>query len=413
MPTTRARLSIADACTVIGDAGFGAHPPGVGLELEWFVVDADGRRVSDPDRVRTALDVGGPLPHHSRITFEPGGQLEISTPPSPDGPTALAVAEADGLAARTRIGADGLAVVGVGADAGGLRPRVIDEPRYRAMATYFDALGAAGATMMRGTASLQVNVGYAQDVDAQWEYVHDLAPVVAAMFANSPLLDGRPSGWQTTRLATWAALDPPRTRPVATGRGARNTWIQYALDAPVMLIRNGDDCTVPSEPLTLRAWIHDGHELGHPTADDIAYHLTTLFPPIRPRGWLELRMLDALPEPWWHIAAAVTVTAIADAPTRIRLAPVVAGARELWLDAAWHGVHHEGLGARAEAVVDAVIPSLARSGYDATLIGRTEEFAADYVHRRRSLADDLLDAWQAHGVLAPPPEPVPVVAVAG
>ena len=410
MPTLRARLSIADACTVIGDAGFGARPPGVGLELEWFVVDAAGRRVVDPARIGAALDIDGPLPHHSRITFEPGGQLEISTLPSPDGPRALAVAEADALEARTRLGVAGLAVVGVGCDAGALQPRVIDEPRYRAMDTYFDALGAAGATMMRSTASLQVNVGYAPDVDAQWEYAHDLAPVVAAMFANSPLLDGRPSGWQTTRLATWAALDPPRTRPVATAPGARNTWIQYALDAPVMLIRANDDCTVPSEPLTLRAWIHDGHALGHPTEDDVAYHLTTLFPPIRPRGWLELRMLDALPEPWWHIAAAVTVTALADGATRDRLAPIVAGARDLWLDAAWHGVHHPVLGALATEVVDAVIPALAPSGYDATLIGRTEEFAADYVHRHRSLADDLLDAWTAHGTLAPPPEAVPAAA---
>ena len=410
MPSTRAHLSVADACTVIGDAGFGARPPGVGLELEWFVVDAGGRRVTDPTRIRHALEADGPLPHASRITFEPGGQLEISTPPAADGPGALDVAETDARAARTRLGAAGLALVGVGADAGGLRPRVVDEPRYRAMDTYFDALGAAGATMMRGTASLQINVGYAPDVDAQWEYAHDLAPVVAAMFANSPLLDGCPSGWQTTRLATWAALDPPRTRPVATAPGARTTWIQYALDAPVMLIRADDDCTVPDATLTLRAWIRDGHALGHPTEDDVAYHLTTLFPPIRPRGWLELRMLDALPEPWWQIAAAVTVTALVDAPTRARLEPVVAGARDHWLDAAWHGIHHEGLGARAQAVVDAVVPALGRMGYSPTLIARVEEFASTYVARRRSLADDLLDAWQAHGALAPPPEPVPASA---
>jgi glutamate--cysteine ligase len=410
MPTLRARLSIADACTVIGDAGFGARPPGVGLELEWFVVDAAGRRVIDPARIGAALDIDGPLPHHSRITFEPGGQLEISTLPSPDGPRALAVAEADALEARTRLGVAGLAVVGVGCDAGALQPRVIDEPRYRAMDTYFDALGAAGATMMRGTASLQVNVGYGPDVDAQWEYAHDLAPVVAAMFANSPLLDGRPSGWQTTRLATWAALDPPRTRPVATAPGARNTWIQYALDAPVMLIRGADDCTVPAEPLTLRAWIRDGHALGHPTEDDVAYHLTTLFPPIRPRGWLELRMLDALPEPWWHVAAAMTITALTDPVTRARLEPVVAGARAHWLDAAWHGVHHAALGDRAQAVCDAVLPALARSGYDAPLLAAAEEFAGTYVACRRSLADDLLDAWRTSGALAPPPEAVPAAA---
>ena len=56
------------------------------------------------------------------------------------------------------------------------------------------------------------------------------------------------------------------------------------------------------------------------------------------------------------------------------------------------------------------IPALSPSGYDTTLIGRTVEFADDYVHARRSLADDLLDAWQAHGALAPPPEAVPASA---
>jgi glutamate--cysteine ligase len=403
-------LSVADACTVIGEAGFGPRPPGVGLELEWFVIDRAGRRVTDPARVGVALEAGGALPHASRITFEPGGQLEISTRPAPDGPTAIALAEADALAARTRLADAGLAVVAVGTDAGGLCPRVTDAPRYRAMDEYFDGLGAAGATMMRGTASMQVNVGYAPDVDAQWEYAHDLAPVLAATFAHSPLLDGRPSGWQSSRLATWAALDPPRTRPVATAPGARNTWIQYALDAPVMLIRGEDDCTVPTEALTLRAWLRDGHALGHPTAEDVEYHLTTLFPPIRPRGWLELRMLDALPEPWWQAAAAVTVTALTDPPTRARLEPVVAGARAHWLDAAWHGVHHEGLARRAQCVLETVLPALAPLGHAPAVVAAAEDLLVRYITRGRSLADDLLDAWQSSGALAPPPERVPTPA---
>jgi glutamate--cysteine ligase len=407
MPSTRARLSIADACAVIGEAGFGTAPPGFGLELEWFVVDAGGRRVAEPERIRAALDADGPLPYRSRITFEPGGQLELSSVAAPSAPAALEHAETDALAARTRLAAAGLAVVATGVDPRGPGERVVDEPRYRAMDGYFEARGCAGASMMRGTASMQVNVGYADDVDAQWEYVHDLAPVLAAMFANSPLVHGRPSGWQSTRLATWAALDPPRTRPVASEPGARNAWIHYALDAPVMLIRSGGDCIVPEPGLTLRAWVEDGHPLGHPLADDIAYHLTTLFPPIRPRGWLELRALDALPHPWWQVAAGVASVAIADGSVRSRLAPVVAGSRERWLDAAWLGVHHLAIGARARAVMAAVVPALAGAGFEPGLITRAEEFATDYVERGRSLADDALDAWHADGTVLPPIEPVP------
>ena len=289
--------------------------PGVGFELEWFV-RRDGEDVTDRASILAAIATGGPLPHGSRITFEPGGQVEVSTPPAPDGPTAVDHAAEDALAVRTRLATAGMELVAVGLDAGGPRRRVADEPRYAAMARYFDRLGSAGATMMCGTASLQVNIGFDGDLDAHWEYAHDLAPVLGAMFAHSPLVDGRPSGWQSSRLAVWAALEPRRTGPVPTRPGARNAWIRYALDAPVMLMHQRSDCVVPSPVPTLREWIEQGHDGTYPDADDVGYHLTTLFPPVRPRGWIELRVLDALPEPWWRVAAAITVTALGDRAVR-------------------------------------------------------------------------------------------------
>lgn len=410
MPTARATLSLADACAVIGDAGFGHRPPGVGLELEWFVVGADGSRITDIALVRDALAADGPLPSGSRVTFEPGGQLELSTPPSTDGPGAIDAASADALAARTRLADTGLGLVGVGVDAGGPRPLVLAEPRYTAMAEYFAAQGSAGAAMMRTTASLQVNVGFTGDVAAQWELAHDLAPVLAAMFANSPLVDGRPSGWQSTRLATWAALDPARTRPVPDAADPRRAWVDYALDAPVMLVHDGGECLVPERQLSLREWVTAGHPLGFPEVADVEYHLTTLFPPIRPRGWLELRVLDALPEPWWRVAAAVAVTALTDAEARRQLAPAVAGARDRWLDAAWHGVHDPDLAGKGAAVLHAVEPALARTGYDDTIRTAVHDFGSRFVAVGRSPADELLDAWTARGALAPAPDPVLVPA---
>ncbi|MGZ6887046.1 MAG: glutamate-cysteine ligase family protein [Acidimicrobiia bacterium] len=408
MPTPPPQLTIEAACAVIGEAGFGAQPFGVGLELEWFVVDESGAPCTDTAAMRRAIEADGRLPRGSRVTFEPGGQIEISTPPETEGPAALEAADADALAARTRLAAHGWSCVAVGLDATGSRPRVLDEPRYRAMAEYFEGDGCAGATMMRNTASLQVNVGYTDDLDAQWDYAHDLAPVLAAAFANSPFIDGRPSGWQSTRLATWAALDPARTRPVANGRpGARNAWLQYALDAPVMLVHDGDDCTVPQPSMTLREWIETGNPAGGPTPDDVAYHLTTLFPPIRPRGWLELRMLDALPEPWWSVAAAVTMTALTDPDTRAFLTPVLDGARDRWLDAAWKGVHDAAIADLARAVFAATNPALMRAGFGPDLVERVEGFRACYLDRDRSPADDLLDGWSATGSVAPAPEPLP------
>ena len=406
MATPRPTLTIADACAVIGEAGHGPRPYGVGLELEWFVTRG-GRPVSDIASIRAAIECHGPLPHSSRITFEPGGQLEISAPPSSNGPDAVRGAELDAAAVMTRLGEAGMRCVAVGLDATGSRDRVLDEPRYRAMAQYFAAQGSAGAVMMCNTASLQINVGFHDDPEPQWELAHDLAPVLGAMFAHSPLVAGRPSGWQSSRLAVWSALDPRRTLPVASKTDARNAWTRYALDAPVMLIHTGDTCTVPDGDLTLRSWIEVGHPLGHPDADDVAYHLTTLFPPIRPRGWLELRMIDALPHPWNQVAAAIGITTLSDPELGAALAPIVSGCRDLALTAAWHGVHDPTMGATACAVLDATLPVLEQAGYDDPVIAATREFASRYTRRSRSPADDRLDAWAATGALAPDAEPVP------
>ena len=406
MPAARPTLTITDACSVISEAGFGVRPPGIGLELEWFVT-SDGVPVTEPAVIQAAIDTGGALPGESRITFEPGGQLEISAPPSTCGPSALDLAERDASEVIARLANAGMRCVAVGLDAGAPRGRVIHEPRYRAMEQYFATRGSAGAVMMCATASMQINVGFREDVDAQWELAHDLAPVLGAIFAHSPLVSGRPSGWQSTRLAVWAALDPARTRPVAQKADARNDWTRYALDAPVMLIRDTHECVVPNRALTLREWVDRGHPVGAPTVDDVGYHLTTLFPPIRPRGWLELRVLDALPHPWWKVAAAITITALTNPSVGSELEPIVNGCRELGLTAAWWGVHDPALGATACRVIDAILPALEPAGYPPDLVAAARDFAARYTHRGRSLADDRLDAFAASGALAPGPEPLP------
>ena len=110
----------------------------------------------------------------------------------------------------------------------------------------------------------------------------------------------------------------PRPRRLGSAPDPVEEWLRYALDARVMMIRATPDRFVPidgplgSGQLTFAAWMQRGHELGWPTLDDFEYHLTTLFPPVRPRGWLELRMIDALPDPWWRVAAAVTTALLED-----------------------------------------------------------------------------------------------------
>ena len=207
----------------------------------------------------------------------------------------------------------------------------------------------------------------------------------------------------------WSALDPARTSPVtahpaARDRAAAPAWVDYALAAPVMFFRTGDECLVPDRPLTLQEWITDGHHVGHPDVDDVEYHLTTLFPPIRPRGWLELRMLDALPHPWWEVAAAITVSVLTDPDLAARVTPIVRGSRTLSLNAAWWGVHDPAIGGTAIQLLDATLPALSRLGYSDKLVVDAYRFVDRYTRRGRSLADDNLDRWRAGASVAPTPE---------
>jgi glutamate--cysteine ligase len=255
---------------------------------------------------------------------------------------------------------------------------------------------------------VQVNVDIgnaAAAVDRRWHRAHDLGPTLAAAFANSPLGADGPSGWRSRRLAVWHAIDTGRTRS-ANGRGsAPDAWARYALDACVMMIRRDQSEFVPLlEPFSFAQWIEVGHELGYPTLADFEYHLTTLFPPVRPRGWLELRMIDSLPDPWWRVAVAVATTLIVDDASAAAVAHEVAAARDLGLDAARHGLSHPALAASARTCFETALEALARLGTDAATIAAVAAFHERYTARGRCPADDRLAEWAEHGSLFPAPD---------
>jgi glutamate--cysteine ligase len=169
-----------------------------------------------------------------------------------------------------------------------------------------------------------------------------------------------------------------------------------------MLIRSSGERFVPLlTPLTFGAWIESGHELGYPTIDDFEYHLTTLFPPVRPRGWLELRMIDALPDPWWRAAVAVATTLVCDDRAADAIAAAVQPTRGRWLDAARHGLAHPELAAAAAECFAAALDAMIRLGTDATTVSAVESFVDRYVGRGRCPADDRLAAWAEDGAILP------------
>ena len=287
---------------------FKTGPPGqVGVELEWLVCDGrDPARPVDQQRVTRALarlDQPGALPGRGRLTTEPGGQVELSSAPASGLGGCVAAARSDLAAVRQAIAPAGLSLAGHGLDP--LRPprRVLDEPRYAAMEEFFDRSGPWGRVMMCSTASVQVCVDAGEDRTGpagfrwRWHLLHALGPVLVAAFANSPFRSGRPSGWKSTRQAVWYRLDPGRTRapanavptPLSNGNGwpedgdPRDAWARYVLDASVMCLREpGSTRWVAPSGLTFRDWMRGAASPG-PTADDLTYHMSTLFPPVRPQ----------------------------------------------------------------------------------------------------------------------------------
>ena len=382
-----------------------APPSSYGVELEWLVHDR--ANATRPAAAGPAL-TRETLVRHGRLTTEPGGQLEYSSAAAKSLDACAGATEAD--MARLRAAADelGLQLVGFGMDPYREPRRVLDLPRYAAMERFFDREGSAGRWMMCATASVQAcldagTAGHGGDsFRHRWRLAHLIGPVLVAAFANSPMARSRPTGWASTRQAIWSRMDPTRTSavtsvdphtPVADPAG---DWARYALDAKVLCVRRGaNESWSAPVGLTFRQWIRAGAD--GPTREDLDYHLTTLFPPVRPRGYLEMRMIDAQRADGWVVPLAVCATLLDDrAAGEVALAatePVWtrASGSDPWRRAARCGLADRTLAAAATACFLAVIEALPVG----RLRSAVEEFTEQYVSRGRCPGDDLLDGYHA------------------
>lgn len=381
----------------------------IGLELEWHTIAAGrpGERL-DLDALRAAATGSGPLPAGGTLSFEPGGQLELNTAPLVGLDDVCAAAHLDAAELSRRLERVGVGLVPIGLDAGRPPHRVLHTGRYDAMEAAFDAKGPHGRRMMCNTAALQVNVDLGPgDPGVRWRRAHALGPTLIAMFANSPFGAeagvGRPSGWVANRLATWWGIDPTRTAAPTLGPDPAESWARYALDANVLLIRGtaDDHATALRTPFPFARWMEDGHEEGWPTEDDLSYHLTTLFPPVRPRGWLELRMLDALDADTWPVAVAVLVALLLDPVGGEATDEATRATADQWERAAEVGLADPDLARTADVCVAAALDALPRLGASTGALDAVGRYAERYVARRRCPADDRLDEWHRTGRLLP------------
>jgi glutamate--cysteine ligase len=393
-------------------------PRRTGVELEWLVHDGrDPQRAVSPGRIAAAVaDLRG-LTLRSSLTQEPGGQLELSSPPAGSLTECVETVAADLAAVRERLDIHRLKLAGHGHDPWHGPRRLLELPRYNAMEEYFDRAWPAGRSMMCSTASVQVclDAGTAtagpDGYVGRWRLAHLLGPVLVAAFANSPLSRGRPTGMRCTRQAVWAALEPARTLAPGDAEDPRDAWTRYALDATVLCLRGeGQRWTAPAG-LTFRRWIRERRPRP-PTLDDLAYHLTTLFPPVRPQGHLEFRMIDAQPgDDGWIVPLAVTAALLDDPAAgqaaRRAVLPLAAWTRQpaprntAWRRATRCGLADPVLRTAAAGCFAAAQEALSRLDASTRIREAVAAFADRYVDRGRCPADDLLEGSGRRPALVP------------
>lgn len=359
----RVLTSSSSAALHIAGASLSDGPVGrVGLELEAHCYDIEEpHRRPGWDELTDVIASVPPLPGGSAITVEPGGAVELSGPPFDGASAAVAAMAADRVALRSVFADAGLGLVLLGADPLRRAGRINPGARYEAMERFFIASRTAGAgsAMMTSTASVQVNLdagpreGWADRV----RLAHALGPTMIALSANSPLLAGKFTGWQSTRQRVWGQLDSARCGPIlgAGGDDPCTDWARYALKAPVMLVRTPDVLPLGTH-VPFADWADGVVLLGdrRPTTADLDYHLTTLFPPVRPRRWLEIRYLDSIPDALWPAVVFTLVTLLDDPAAADIAAEAVEPVATAWDLAARVGLRDKRLYTAANRCVAAV-----------------------------------------------------------
>ncbi|HVV15882.1 MAG TPA: glutamate-cysteine ligase family protein [Polyangia bacterium] len=328
-------------------------PQGLSTVLEQL--EARGFEATRDDGHIIALARNG-----DRITMEPGGQLELSGGVMPN-----AAACAQALDAHVREVAEiarplGIRFIGVGARPFGELDEVawLPKRRYAVMREYFPRHGRDSRLahhMMKMTATVQANFDYASEADAvdKIRTAYGVTSIITALYAASPILEGRPTGFKSTRAAIWLETDADRTGvlPFVFEPGfSFRDYVEWALDVPMFFVVR-DGVYRPAHGLPFRRFMVEGWEGTQASLADWEVHLSTLFPEVRLKKYVEVRGADAGPMPMARGLGALWRGILEDPAARA---------------AAWALVDRQPFAAR-----EALRRDVARAGLDARLGGRS------------------------------------------
>ena len=344
-----------------GDNGILAMLPGL-QRFGWSPVEEAGYVI--------ALERKNAEGFTASISLEPGGQFELSGAPLKDihdicNETGQHLMEVKQVADQLNLG-----FLGAGFDPLWRREDVPVMPkgRYGIMRAYMPKKGSLGLDMMLRTCTIQANLDFDSEADMIMKFRTSLAlqPIATALFACSPFTEGKPNGFLSARANVWTDTDPDRTGMLdfvfADGFGYESS-ADYALDTPMYFAKRGETY-VDLSGQSFRKFMTEGLDAlpgERATAKDWADHLTTLFPEVRLKQYLEMRGADG--GPWSRICAlpALWAGVLYDAPS-------LAAAWDLCKD--WDIADHE------------------RLRRDVTRLGLKAEVAGRSV---RDIAVDLVD----------------------
>ncbi|HEU0300914.1 MAG TPA: glutamate-cysteine ligase family protein [Longimicrobium sp.] len=406
-------------------------PPRIGAEVELIpvlaesgaqvpIVSADGPATLPLLRwfgarhgwVEQASPYGVPqfaVPDGGIISYEPGGQIELSAAAFPSASALVRSLRATVLPLTDAAREEGMELLAVGvAPQGGIGevPMQLPGARYVRQTRFYEAIGTGGTRMMRQTAAMQVSIDFGAEPLLAWRVLNAMAPYVTAIFANSPVYRGEPTGHRSYRAQIWRELDGGRTGAFACTGDPVEEYLDFALAAPAILIgdlpspRPGIQAVVPRMAGDADAFrpFAEWNARGCASPDAWRTHLTTLFPEVRPKGFAEVRSADAVAAEWYAAPLVLLAGIVHHAPA-LRAASDLLGAPDPGL---LHAAGRDGLADPRIAAVACDLVDLAMAGaaalpgsFGADELDEAAAYFARYTRRARSPADDTLDALAA------------------
>ena len=384
---------------------------GVGTLLSRLADHLDGAPIMEGDNIIGVKEKNG-----GSLTLEPGGQFELSGAPLETLHETCCETNTH-LKVMQSITEDmGMGMLGLGYDPLWQRDDVpwMPKGRYRIMRNHMPKVGTLGLDMMKRTCTIQVNLDYSSEQDMARKFRTSLAlqPVATAIFANSPFRNGAPSGLLSTRAEAWTDTDAARCgvpECVFEDGFGYEQWVDYILDVPMYFLHRGDDYQDVAG-LSFRDFMQgklEGYEGDLPWMSDWEDHITTAFPEVRLKTFIEMRgadggpwnMICALPALWVGLLYDDEALDAAEDLAKGLTAQDVADAR---MQAARHGfngkIGDHNIGEIAAEMINIASTGLANRGCP-DKNGRDERYYLDpireIVQSRKTRAEHLLDLY--HG----------------